>query len=280
MSEILNYANHDRHFANCRYVYPVVSRRSEGVSLGINLNLNRSCNWRCIYCQVENLVRGKPEDVNLAVLEAELIYMLEWITTGDFMESYVAPELRFFKDICIAGNGEPTLSPQFAAVCQLIANLRENYLIGNETKTVLITNGSQVHKPQVQEGLAILNSCNGEVWFKIDRVTPHGGALVNQVQLSVENLSSRLSVAVRLCKTYIQSCWFKTAGQNPDVSEIEAFVEFLNDLHLELAGVLLYSVARPPALAEGQLVSPLDLAFLQQLAGKFELAGYPVRYYL
>lgn len=280
MSEVLNYTNHDRHFADCRYIYPVVSRRSEGVSLGINLNLNRSCNWRCIYCQVEGLVRGKPEDVDLSVLESELVYMLEWIVNGDFMERYVSLELRRFSDICVAGNGEPTLSPQFAAVCQLTANLRERYQIGNDTKTVLITNGSQVHKPQVQEGLAILNDCNGEVWFKIDRVTPEGGAAVNQVQLSVENLSNRLGITARLCKTYIQSCWFKTAGQNPDISEIEAFVEFLNDLHLDVAGILLYSVARPPALAEGQVVSPLAFEFLQQLAKKFELAGYPVRYYL
>ena len=61
----LTITDHSRVFNNFTYIYPVVSRRSEGVSLGINLNINNACNWRCVYCQVEGLVRGKPEPINL-----------------------------------------------------------------------------------------------------------------------------------------------------------------------------------------------------------------------
>lgn len=279
MSEALSFKNHDRHFYDCRYVYPVVSRRSEGVSLGINLNLNRSCNWRCIYCQVDGLIRGKPETIDLELLESELLGMIEWIINGDFMEKNVLPEFRNFKDICLAGNGEPTLSPQFIEVCELVSRIRRHYSL-HDVKTVLITNGSQLHKPMVQEGIAILNTCNGEVWFKIDRVTPLGGEQVNQVNLSVDSIYERLEIATRLCRTYIQSCWFKIAGQNPESSEVSAFVEFLQNRKLNIEGILLYSVARKPALPEGVNISSVDYSFLEQLANEFGKAGYPVKFYL
>ena len=50
--------DHSRDAAGLKYVYPVVSRRAEGVSVGINLNPNNACNWRCVYCQVPDLVLG------------------------------------------------------------------------------------------------------------------------------------------------------------------------------------------------------------------------------
>ena len=50
--------DHRRDSAGLRYVYPVISRRAGGVSIGINLNPNNACNWACVYCQVENLTRG------------------------------------------------------------------------------------------------------------------------------------------------------------------------------------------------------------------------------
>jgi len=37
--------NHNRDSAGYAYVYPVVSRRAGGVSVGINLNPNNACNW-------------------------------------------------------------------------------------------------------------------------------------------------------------------------------------------------------------------------------------------
>ena len=43
--------DHRRDSAGMRYVYPVLSRRARGVSIGINLNPNNACNWRCVYCQ-------------------------------------------------------------------------------------------------------------------------------------------------------------------------------------------------------------------------------------
>ena len=60
---MLNVSDHSRDSAGLKYIYPVVSRRAGGVSLGINLNVNNACNWRCVYCQVPGLTRGGPPPV-------------------------------------------------------------------------------------------------------------------------------------------------------------------------------------------------------------------------
>ena len=54
----LTVTDHSRDSAGMTYVYPVVSRRAGGVSVGINLNPNNACNWACVYCQVPDLARG------------------------------------------------------------------------------------------------------------------------------------------------------------------------------------------------------------------------------
>ena len=62
---MLTIEDHRRDSAGMRYVYPVVSRRAGGVSVGINLNVNNACNWACVYCQVDNLTRGGPPPIDL-----------------------------------------------------------------------------------------------------------------------------------------------------------------------------------------------------------------------
>ena len=49
--------DHPRTHAGNRYVYPVISRRAGGLSIGINLSADKLCNFHCIYCQVD---RGEP----------------------------------------------------------------------------------------------------------------------------------------------------------------------------------------------------------------------------
>src|SRR5512137_1721018 len=115
----LNTTDHSRDSAGLVYVYPVVSRRAGGVSVGINLNPNNACNWRCIYCQVPNLTRGTAPAIDLALLEKELKGFLYEVQQGDFMQR-VPPEVRRLNDIALSGNGEPTSVQEFAEVIELI----------------------------------------------------------------------------------------------------------------------------------------------------------------
>ena len=59
---------HPRSFEQFRFVYPVVSRRSGGVSIVVNLNPDTTCNFDCVYCQVDRQTasRGTKFDVTVA----------------------------------------------------------------------------------------------------------------------------------------------------------------------------------------------------------------------
>src|SRR5664279_6530386 len=95
---LLKTEDHSRDSAGMRYVYPVISRRAGGVSIGINLNPNNACNWACVYCQVDNLTRGGPPPIDLACLERELADFLDDALNGDFMQRQVPPEARRLMD--------------------------------------------------------------------------------------------------------------------------------------------------------------------------------------
>jgi len=276
----LTITDHSRVFANYTYVYPVVSRRSQGISLGINLNINNACNWRCVYCQVEGLVRGKPTDIDLVKLEAELDSMLHHIINGDFVLKFAPKNLQRFNDISLSGNGEPTLSPQFSQVVAIIARLRLKYDLSDQVKTVLISNGSEIDKPHVMEGIKLLAQNNGEIWFKVDSATEAGMTAINQVHLSMESVRKRLKLASSLCKTYIQTCMFKLQDKNPSEHEIERYINFIVDVNVYIAGVLLYSTARNPALPEGSDISSVSEDFLAGIAKQLEKHQITVKYYV
>ena len=110
---MLTTENHDRDLEGYKYVYPVISRRAGGLSVGINLNTNNACNWRCIYCQVPNLVRGAPPPVSLPDLNFELRSFLQKVLVGNYLREEVPEGMRRLNDIAFSGNGEPTSSPNF-----------------------------------------------------------------------------------------------------------------------------------------------------------------------
>ena len=169
---MLSTADHARDAAGMTYVYPVVSRRAGGVSVGINLNPNNACDWRCVYCQVPNLVRGGAPAIDLAQLDQELRTMLHEILQGDFMVKHVPEDCRRLSDIAISGNGEPTGSSRFAEVVDLIGAVMHAFDLVGRLPLRLITNGSYMRKAHVQQGLARMRGLGGEVWIKIDDTRP------------------------------------------------------------------------------------------------------------
>ncbi len=64
--------DHRRQWRNCRYVYPVISRRSKGLSIGVNINPDKGCTFGCLYCQIYRSVCRGLSEVHLAILHAEL----------------------------------------------------------------------------------------------------------------------------------------------------------------------------------------------------------------
>jgi len=272
--------NHDRDVAGMTYVYPVVSRRAGGVSLGVNLNPNNACNWRCIYCQVPDLKRGGPPPIDLVQLEAELRRMLDAIVHGDFLATRVPEGARRLNDVALSGNGEPTSAPEFPAVVKLIGQVLADFGLLGSIKLVLITNGSLAGKPRVQAGLRAMAGLNGEVWFKFDRATRAGLRLVNDTGCDPERHYQRLKTVAGLCPTWVQTCMFALDEKAPSPEEVDAWLALLARAVAEavpLRGVLLYGLARPSLQAEADRLSALPEAWLLALARRVEALGLAVK---
>jgi len=272
---LLTTTDHSRDSAGLRYVYPVVSRRAGGVSIGINLNPNNACNWRCIYCQVPDLVRGSAPPIDLVLLEKELRGFLHELQHGDFMQR-VPPEARRLNDIALSGNGEPTSAQEFKDVIELIAQLKPADL-----KLVLITNGSLIQRKNVQQGLRRLAQLNGEVWFKLDRASEAGMALVNDTKTTPAAVRRNLAAAIACCpNTWLQTCWFALDDTPPGRQDEDDYLDFLAGLlrvGIRPRGVLLYGLARPSLQAEAPRLSAMPQAKMEQFAQRIRALGVAVK---
>ncbi|NTV88363.1 MAG: radical SAM protein [Burkholderiaceae bacterium] len=276
----LTATNHDRDSAGMTYVYPVVSRRAGGVSVGINLNPNNACNWACVYCQVPGLSRGTAPDIDLAQLEAELRAMLADILHGDFMQTRVPEGARRLNDIALSGNGEPTSAKSFPQIIELVGRVMADFDLIGTIKLVLITNGSLTDRPRVQDGLRKMATLNGEVWFKFDSATASGMRGINQTRISADKQLARLAGAARLCPTWLQTCVFALDGAPPSVAEQAAYLAAVKQLRREsipLQGVLLYGLARPSMQPQAGRLSALPAEWLDAFAEAIRQAGLPVK---
>ncbi len=276
----LNITDHDRDSAGLKYVYPVVSRRAGGVSVGINLNTNNACNWRCIYCQVPDLQLGTAPAVDLALLEKELRSFLHELLHGNFMQLRVPEESRRINDIALSGNGEPTSAKEFVQVIELIGRLKHELALPKHIKLILITNGSLMHRDQVQEGLRRMANLGGEVWFKLDRVSADGMKAINNTNSTIAKVRQSLLTAIALCPTWLQTCWFATDGEAPSKQEEDELLGFISTLiagNTLPLGMLLYTLARPSLQPEAARLSALTARQLEEFAIRIRSLGLTVK---
>lgn len=290
-SEMLSPQDHSRDSAHLTYVYPVVSRRAGGVSIGINLNPNNACNWQCIYCQVPDLKRGQPPAIDLLQLEKELRLLLDDLVHGNFMQRRVPENMRRIEDLAFSGNGEPTSAPEFGTALEIVARLREEYQL--DTRIRLITNGSLINRPAVQTAIARLGALDGEVWFKLDGATRESIKRINQVDLDPAGVLERLILCAERCSTWIQTCCFTLDGQAPSPQETQAWLDLLaqaltrmshtgeNPAQPEkpggLHGVHLYGLARPSMQGMAERLGPVSAAWLNDLANRVAALGLSVK---
>jgi wyosine [tRNA(Phe)-imidazoG37] synthetase (radical SAM superfamily) len=280
MTTKLTTTNHSRDIAGLMYVYPVLSRRAGGLSIGINFNTNNACNWRCIYCQVPDLKIGAAPDLNFQLLEKELQFFLDDVLHGDFYQRFqVDEDKRIIKDIAISGNGEPTSVRDFDKAVALIGRVASEAGIFPQSHFVLITNGSLVHRSGVQSGLKKLKEFGGEVWFKLDSATEQGRALVNNAgqgcQASVENLL----LCAKLCPTKLQTCLLDYDKRGLSQEEKKAFLGLLKEIKAKgsvLKGVLLYTIARLSLQPESVRLERLPVETLSAFADEIRLLGLDV----
>ncbi len=245
--------DHRRTFAENRYVYPVISRRSKGVSLGINLNPDKVCNFDCVYCQVDRTTAPVVRTVDEQRLLEELDDLLDLVMSGELFENErfrsTPPALRRLNDIAFSGDGEPTTYPRFREIVQAVAE-RKRQLGLNDVKLVLITNATMLQRSQVREALTVLDENNGEIWAKLEAGTEAYYQQIDRTTIPLRRVLDNITAAAQVRPVVIQALFLRMHGNPPPPEELEAFYERLNEiLHArgKIALVQVYTVARMPA---------------------------------
>jgi wyosine [tRNA(Phe)-imidazoG37] synthetase (radical SAM superfamily) len=263
------YRRHERRWKDHRYVYAVVSRRSRGISIGLNLNPAKTCNFDCIYCQVNRKLRGAARGVDLEALSGELDRILQAEREGSLYEdapfNILQAADRGVQDIAFSGDGEPTAFPRFEAAVRIAARARSRFGLAR-AKLILLTNAAFLHRPAVRAGLAVMDDNNGEIWAKLDAGTEEYFCLVNRPRVSFGRVLANILDASLERPLVIQSLWFRIRGVSPPTAEIEAYCECLNRMVSaggRFRAVQLYTIARDPAEA---FASPLSDEELGQIA--------------
>jgi wyosine [tRNA(Phe)-imidazoG37] synthetase (radical SAM superfamily) len=257
-------------------VYPVLSRRSRGISIGVNLNPDKVCNFDCIYCQVDRRSESETRFVETDRLLDEIDHMLGLVATGKLFDDEpfrdVPPDRRRLNDIAFSGDGEPTTYKNFDEIIAAVADLKRKHNLP-DVKMVLITNASMFHRPAVERGLAILDENNGEVWAKLEAGTDTYYQLVERTKIPFQRILDNITAAAKVRPLVIQSLFMRINGEPPPPSEIVAFCDRLRNIVSaggQLRLVQVYTVARPPAES---FVTPLTAAELEAIAAKVRSLG-------
>lgn len=283
-SRRLDFRDHRRELGDNRYVYAVVSRRAAGLSIGLNLNPDRVCNFNCPYCQVDRTPEGlaeagrQPRAVDVRRLEAELDALLAWVADGSLWTRApfdTAPlALRRVSDIAFAGDGEPTSSRAFPAAVEAVRRVRDAAGLAT-TPTRLLTNATLLHRASVRAALPGIDS----IWAKLDAGTERYFQRVDGTTFPFARVLANLtSLAIERPIT-LQCMFLSLDGAGPTPVEIDTWVRRITDIraaggHIE--GVQVYTVARKPSAPE---VGSLPIDALEAIANAVRREGFEAEVY-
>lgn len=250
----LDFTDHRRSLDNNRYVYAVVSRRVGALSIGINLNPDKICNFDCPYCQVDRTEPSGSGVVDLDRLESELDQLLGWVADGSLWSHApfdTAPEtMRRVGDISFAGDGEPTSAAEFAGAVRRVVDGRARFGLG-DVPLSLLTNATLFQRDSVREGLDVLHGAGGEVWAKLDAGTESWFHKVDGTQFPFRRVLANIEYSAARYNTVIQSMFHTFDGVGPTDEEVQEWANRLGEV-LESGGTIrhvqVYSVARRPSL--------------------------------
>lgn len=242
---------------------PVKSRRL-GVSLGVNLlpATGKVCSFDCIYCECgyNEERRGgslpKKEEVIAALSEA-LKSMYERGETLDV--------------ITFAGNGEPTLHPDFAEIIDQTIQLRDRFFA--EAKVSVLSNSTNIHKASVFDAL---NKVDNNI-LKIDSAFDETIRLIdapNQTGFQVDNLIENLAKFkgnLIIQTLFLRGMHNGKLVDNTTESEVEAWLEALKKIKPKQ--VMVYSIDRPTPEQNLQKVSKGEL---DKIADRARALGFDV----
>lgn len=244
---------------------PVKSRRL-GVSLGINLlpvNL-KVCSFDCIYCECglnrkDNAPKGVlPKRNEVAVkLEEKLIEMHTLGTLPDV--------------ITFAGNGEPTLHPDFAGIIDDTISLRDKLAPG--ARIAVLTNATMNHKKSVFEALLKVDDNIQKLDSAFDETIrildcPNSNF---SLEKTVEQLIA-FKGKVIIQTMFVRGSYKETIIDNTTKKEVAAWLELIRKIGP--SQIMIYTIDRDTPI---DTLEKISLAELNTIAGKVEKAGFRVQ---
>jgi wyosine [tRNA(Phe)-imidazoG37] synthetase (radical SAM superfamily) len=265
-----------REFLGNHFVYAVVSPRGRGLSIGVNMNPDKRCNFNCAYCEVNHAAPPSKKTIDVKLMADELQRTL-WLARsgglGDFswqhQKSDIQPQLR---QVALSGNGEPTLCPNFFDVLRTLVHVRA---LGRFPffKIVLITNASRLDLQQVQDGLKLF-TLQDEIWAKMDAGTQRYMDKVNKPGCTLEKILENILFVARQRPVIIQSLFPLLDGAKPPEREIMQYARRLKELRLAGAQIPLVQIySSTPSSAQSRCAH-LPLALLAHIARRVrEISG-------
>lgn len=249
-----------------RFVYAVISSRAGGLSLGVNMNPSRICNFDCSYCEVDRRAPSLEKQLLVDVMAGELHRTLLAVRQGHLRSRpwyhSLPAELLQLRHVALSGDGEPTLAPNFVEAIQAVARVRA---LGGFFKIVLLTNGTGLDQPEVLRGLEILTKSD-EIWIKLDGGTQAFVDKVNRPNVPLEKILANILLIGRQRPVVVQSLFPAIHGDEPPLEEIQEYAQRLKELKAggaQISLVQVYSAARPGMHAEW---GHLPLRVLSQIA--------------
>jgi wyosine [tRNA(Phe)-imidazoG37] synthetase (radical SAM superfamily) len=235
-----------------RFVYTVVSSRARGLSIGVNMNPDRSCNFNCEYCEANRLSPSQEPILDVNVMANELQRTLLLAESGGLKAfpfySNVPSDLLQLRHVALSGDGEPTLCPNFLDAVRAVIHVRARGRLPF-FKIVLLTNASVLDLRDVQDGLKLFTS-QDEIWAKLDAGTQVCMDRVNHPDCSLEKILANILFMARQRPVIIQSLFLLLDHEEPSIDEIEQYTQRLRDLKTsgaQIPLVQIYSATRPMA---------------------------------
>jgi wyosine [tRNA(Phe)-imidazoG37] synthetase (radical SAM superfamily) len=273
----LDFKDHRRELDENAYIYAVVSRRARGLSVGVNLNPDKICNFDCPYCQVDRTVPGGPARIDLDRLEDELETLLHRAASSSLWSEgpfdTAAPSLRRIADIAFSGDGEPTTPPEFPEAARRARAIRDRH--GLDVPMRLITNATLFDRPRVHDALRSFD----ELWCKLDAGTEEYFRFVDGTRLPFAQILRNLTNVAKERSIVIQSMFLAHHGVGPTDAEIAAYTGRLGDI-VSAGGTIdhvqVYTVARRPADPE---IEALPRERLDAIAAAIQAQGLKAEVY-
>ena len=244
---------------------PVKSRRL-GVSLGVNLMPTNSkiCSFDCIYCECGRNPKKREEKAVLPTRN-EVKQKLDETLLKMVAENQLPDVITF------AGNGEPTLHPNFAGIIDDTIELRNQHT--PKARIAVLSNATMLHKKpvfeallNVEDNILKLDSAFEETIDLLD--CPQGNYNLKKV---VDQLAS-FEGKVIIQTLFVRGSYKGKTVDNTTDKEVFAWMELLKKIKPEQ--VMIYTIARDTPI---DTLEKISLSELNKIAEKVKKAGFPIQ---